>query len=54
MSNLIIVSYDTNDDYISAAEQKQQGERNLKELRDKLGETEGWDAFFTKLNRHIK
>lgn len=40
VSNLIIVSYDTNDDYTLAAEQKQQGERKLKELREKRAKNE--------------
>lgn len=40
VSNLIIVSYDTNDDYTLAAEHKQQGERKLKELREKRAENE--------------
>ncbi len=43
MSNLIIVSSNTNDDYTLEAEQKQQGEKKLKELgkeRQKLKERE--------------
>lgn len=43
VSNLIIVSSNTNDDYTLEAEQKQQGEKKLKELgkeRQKLKERE--------------
>lgn len=45
VSNLIIVTYDTNDDYTLEAEQKQQGERKLKELGKKRAKTKrerGW------------
>lgn len=41
MSNLIIVSSNTNDDYTLEAEQKQQGEKKLKgKERQKLKERE--------------
>ncbi len=46
VSNLIIVNSNTNDDYTLEAEQKQQGEKKLKELgkeRQKLKERENDD-----------